>query len=689
MTEVKRLQFDSQGRPKEIDGQLLDFDKNQNAFSNTNQVLKTSDSLSFLKEDETKLENIFENKHWSLYQNDKPLSPLKFSNNKTQEDIVREIVELIKTGKKVILLHGVCGTGKSAIALNISRVLGKASIVVPIKSLQKQYEEDYMGEKYLLKPNGKKLKIAMITGRDNHDSIIVPGVSCADPNLPDTIKLTEKNYPKLKEYYLENPFISNTAVPEPKDMRRISIAPTNPYWSPILPATVELNNLKDAKKRKYIGMYGDEFVFYHRKPGCSYYDQYLSYFDSDVIIFNSAKYLTEISMRRKPQTDVEIIDEADEFLDGLSNQIKLNLTRLASALRLIVPDSSSAKDSIKKILDLLELEERNKKALGIATDKIYQINETKLAEILKIFSSDIELGSEITIDETNYANQALEAAKNFIDSIEDTYVSYNKEDDFLYATLVTTDLAKKFKSIVDGSNAMILMSGTLHSKEVMKHIFGIEDYSVVEAETLNQGSIEISRTGTEFDCKYSNFQSERFSRGDYLMSLDKIVKKSKRPTLIHVNAFKDLPSSSEIFEFGLTDLISQENLRDLQYEDKIGERILKFKSGNSNILFTTKCSRGIDFPGETCNSVIFTKYPNPNIQGTFWKILNKTHPNHFWEFYKDKARREFLQRIYRALRSKDDHVCILSPDIRVLNAVRELQLKADKLFDLKNYSLIL
>jgi Rad3-related DNA helicase len=49
------------------------------------------------------------------------------------------------------------------------------------------------------------------------------------------------------------------------------------------------------------------------------------------------------------------------------------------------------------------------------------------------------------------------------------------------------------------------------------------------------------------------------------------------------------------------------------------------------------------------------------------------HPEFFWDFYRDKARREFLQRIYRALRSKDDHVYILSPDTRVLDAVREMQ----------------
>ena len=674
MEVMKRIRFDSQGKPKEVDGQLLELIEKNN--SKENHELKTSKSLSFLKEEESGIENIFERDYWSLYEKNNSLSPLKFSNGKTQEDIVKEIVDLIKTGKKVIFLHGVCGTGKSAIALNIARSLGKASIVVPIKSLQKQYEEDYMGDKFLLKPNGKKLKIAMITGRNNHDSIIFPGVSCADPNLPDTIKITEKNYSKIREYYLENPLISNSNAPDIKNIRRISIAPTNPHWSPILPASIEIDSLKNAKKHRYKGMYGKEFIFYHRKPGCSYYDQYLSYLDSDVIIFNSAKYLAEISMERKPETEVEIIDEADEFLDNLSNQIQLNLTRLSSALKLIIPDSYAVEKSIKKIIELIDLEEKNKRALGVVEDKVYQIKETKLAEILKIFSSDTELEVEIAIDETNYSNQALEASKNFIDSIEDTYVSFNKEDESLFATLVTTNLAKKFKKIIDGNKVLVLMSGTLHSKEVLKHLFGIEDYSIVEAETLNQGSIEIFKTGMEFDCKYSNFQSEGFSREDYLRSLDRAVKKSKRPTLIHVNAFKDLPSSSEIFELELTELISQENLRELQYEDKIGERILKFKSGVSEILFTTKCSRGIDFPGETCNSIVFTKYPNPNINGTFWKILGKTHPDYFWEFYKDKARREFLQRIYRALRSKEDHVCVLSPDIRVLDAVRVLQLKA-------------
>ena len=674
MAEVKRIEFDSQGKPIKLDKQLLEFVENKN---NSKEVygLKTSKELSFLKENEPVFEDIFNDQYWSLYKDKKPLEPLQFSNGKTQRDVVKEIIDLINSGKKIILLHGVCGTGKSAIALNIARALGKTSIVVPIKSLQKQYEEDYMNNMYLLKPNGKKLKIAMITGRENHDSIIIPGVPCSDPNLPDTIKMVDKNYQKLKDFYLENPYINSTSMPETKSLKRISIAPANPHWSPILPSSIELNHFKDAKKKKYKAMHGKEFIFYYRKPGCSYYDQYLSYLDSDVIIFNSAKYLAEVSIGRKPQTEVEIIDEADEFLDNLSNQARINLTRLSSALKLIFPDTHDTKRLIKEIQNLIVLEEKNKKALGIIEDKIYHINETKIGEILKILSSNLELESEITLDETNYANRVLEAAKDFIDSIDDTYVSFSKEEDSLFATIVTTNLAKKFKKITDGSKAIVLMSGTIHSKNVLKHLFGIEDYSIVKAETINQGAIEIIKTGTEFDCKYSNFKSKKFTRKDYLESLLRAVEKSKKPTLAHVNAFSDLPLEEEIKELKLSILTSKESLRELQDDDKLGKRVLDFKSGFSQILFTTKCSRGIDFPGNTCNSIIFTKYPNPNVQGTFWKILQKTHPEHYWEFYQDKANREFLQRIYRALRSKEDHVYILSPDIRVLNAVRELQLK--------------
>ncbi|MDO8508624.1 MAG: helicase C-terminal domain-containing protein [Nanoarchaeota archaeon] len=618
-------------------------------------------------------DKINDSQYWSLYKNGKSLEPLKFSNGKSQEDIVKEVIELIKGGNKIIFLHGMCGTGKSAIALNIARVLGKASIVVPVKNLQKQYEQDYMGSMNVYKTNQQKLKIAMITGRENHDSVFVEGVNCADPFLPDTIQINEKNYDKIKEYYGLNPLVKSKTIENIKDLKRISIAPANPYWSPIITADYELH-LKDATKKRYVGLNNKDFIFYHRKKGCSYYDQYQAYIDADIIIFNSAKYKIEVALDRKPQTEVDIIDEADEFLDSFSNQIELNLTRLGNSLKHLIVEDESVRELIDNIVELVKLEERNKGALGIDENKVFHISETQIEKILDVFAKHRELEAEIVVDEANYANRAVEASRHFADFLGDTYVTFRKFEENLYANLVTTNLSKNIAEILNKNKSFVFMSGTLHSEKVLKNIFGIENYKTVEAEVLHQGEVDILRTGKEFDCSYKNFSSKKYTREDYLKALSLCVEKAEKPMLVQVNAFEDLPSSIEIGKYGIYGLMAREELLREQNEDRNGETILRFKKKTTNKLYSTKCTRGVDFPGDICKSVVFTKYPNPNVQGSFWKILEKTHPKYFWDFYKDKARREFLQRLYRALRSKDDHVFVLSPDMRVLDAVRELQL---------------
>ncbi len=571
----------------------------------------------------------------------------------------------------------------SAIALNIARVLGKASIVVPVKGLQRQYEEDYTDKKYVLRKNGQKMKIAMITGRDNHDSIIKPGSSCADPLLPDTIKLTDKNYEQIKDYYSQNPYMKNKDLPEVKKLKRIAIAPANPYWSPILPDTFEFAQFKDARKLRYKGLGGKEFIFYHRKQGCSYYDQYLSYIYADVIIFNSAKYKIEVLLDRKPETQVDIIDEADEFLDNFSTQEELNLTRLGTALKSVMPETLEAGQLLDEIIKLIGLEEKNKQALGVDDKKIIPIHETNIAKILKLIRKSPEVEAEIELDENNYANRLLEASKNFSDFLDETYLTFRRYEKDLYVNLVSTNLSKRFHEILDKSNALVLMSGTLHSKEVLRDIYGLKDVKIVEAETSFPGTIEIHRTGKEMDCRYSNMSKIENARSKYLKAFHACIEKATRPILIHVNAFEDLPTEPELMEHALLGLMTRETLRDLQFSDKTGKLISEFKSKKTPFLFTTKCSRGVDFPGDICNSIIFTKYPNPNVQDLFWQLLQKEHPHYYWEFYRDKAKREFLQRIYRAVRSKNDHVYILSPDSRVLDAVREIQ-NSQRLQESKN-----
>ena len=665
---MNRMNFDSQGKLIGVDGKITKREDEEDNGSFSEEELRKTENRVWKKVD-----NSGDTEYWSLYRNGKRLEPLKFSNGKTQEDIVREVVGKIKEGKKIIFLHGMCGTGKSAVALNIARVLGKTSIVVPIKSLQRQYEEDYMKSMQVVKKNKEELRIAMITGRDNHDSIYMPGLPCSDPSLPDTIPLVEKNAKLLREYYKENPLVKHKEIDNIKKLRRISIAPANPYWSPIIPEEYEVQ-LSDAEKKRYLGLRGREFIFYHRKRGCSYYDQYQSYIDADAIIFNSAKYKIEVVLDRKPETKVDIIDEADEFLDSFSSQVELNLTRLSNALKSIMSEDPDVMAVIDTIRELISLEEKNKRALGVNEEQIFPVGDTTIGKIIKLLLKDRNLESEISLDDLSYANKGIEAAKDFVDFLDDTYLTYKKYEDSLFVNLVAANLSKRLNEIIDKGKSFVFMSGTIHSENVLKEIFGIKEYDIVEAETMHQGEIEIVRTGKEFDCSYKNFKNGSANREMYLKALSSSLEKAKKPLLVHVNAFEDLPSLDELNKYNIKNVLPREKLSDLQFNDKTGKLISSFKKKLSDSLYSTKCSRGIDFPGDICNSMIFTKYPNPNVQGTFWKVLERTHSKYYWDFYKDKARREFLQRIYRALRSKDDHVYILSPDARVLDAVRTIQI---------------
>ena len=590
---------------------------------------------------------------FNLYDGEKKLSPLVFSNNKSQEDIVNEVVSHISNGRKVVFIKGVCGSGKSALALNIAKKLGRASVIVPGKSLQKQYMEDYSRSKYVLKSNHKKLKIKVITGRENHRCLYSSGKTANNFDLPCKIEIKESNYGKIKEYLEENPKVKNDL--ELKDVRRISIAPVCPYWSPVVPGELDLP-LK-ADRKNYESVRGN-YTIYNRKAGCTYYEQFNSYLTNEIIVFNSAKYKLEMAMNRKPKTEVDIIDEADEFLDSFSNSRRVNLNRLSSALNNLFSEDEHNNFIIKKVTELTLQLIKNMDF----SDKIFFLKETLIYPLFRYLLENPNIADNL--DDENYLNSVYESARDFEDFFDETYVLFKKEERGLVVELITTNLEKKFSDLLGKVESLVLMSGTIHSETILKNVFGISNFIVVDAESVSPGEVKLLKTGNEIDCKYDNFSQGRITREQYLNAFEEVIEKAPRPTLIHVNAFEDLPSEKEKDAFGLKLLVTRE--RFAHYHD---DEIEKFKTGAINVLFTTKCARGVDFPDDQCRSIVFTKYPNPNAKNIFWKILAKTHSNYYWDFYKDKAKREFLQKIYRGVRNKNDYVYVLSPDLRVLEAV--------------------
>ncbi len=617
---------------------------------------------------------------------------------KEDETYDLEVPELNNFIANGIIVHN------SAIALNLAKELGKSSIVVPGKNLQRQYKKDYEEEKYVLKKDGSKLRISVITGRNNHLCLFmqeskesIPVIkkevnsklydifegkrqainhqigddeSADNRDLPCKIEIKEKNWDKIKQYLIKNKLVDSSKLTEIKDIRRTSVASICPYWSPVFKSKYEFKGpiFKDVEKKSYMGLNGNEFIFYQRKKGCKFYEQFNSFVDSDVIVFNSQKYKLETVMDRKPLTEVEIIDECDEFLDSFSNQRTINLDRMQNALIQAVKQKEDFDPTIKELFEIIKhLRDSSRIKDASGNGEIIPLKETGLYDLMKIIVDNPETFEEF--DDESYLFSVEEIAKTFSDLTDETYITIEKKDNNLLINLVSVNLAKKFNELVKNNKFIVLMSGTIHSEEVLRNIYGIENFIVLDAEPMGQGKIQIKRTGKENNFKYSNLSNGNASREGYLEALDKCIGEAKRPTLVHINAFTDMPSSLEISEYGLKNLVSRDEIKNMQNEDKEGSLIEEFKTGKKDILFSTRAARGVDFPGKQCNSIVFTKYPNPNVQDTFWRILYKTKPQHYWSFYKDKAKRELWQKVYRGLRFKEDKVEVWSPDERVLDEI--------------------
>jgi Rad3-related DNA helicase len=599
---------------------------------------------------------------WSLYNKKEYLEPFIFSNGKSQLDIAKEVIDAAKKGSKIIFIHGFCGTGKSAVALNIAKELGRTSIVVPVKTLQNQYFEDYTNKLHVKKSNNEILKISILFGRQNFKCTFDENATADNLFLPCTIDVNYKeNERKLFEYAEKNPFVDANNFDSYKKVRRMSVAPACSSWSPVLPVDFEVTMLEDANPTTYEAVSG-KYVYYKRGGNCPYYNQYQSYIDADVIIFNSMKYEIENTIGRKPKTEVEIIDECDEFLDNLGNEKIINLNILQSKLNFF--DSKYKGNKIIPEIYSLVSEMIKKSDKFIENEEIFLLKDTKVKNLMTYFFNHTMVHMIMNDDEDYLFNvySNLESFKSYVD---ETYVvfSRNKREEVI-VKLIMVNLERKLKEFLDKNKVFVMMSGTIHSRRVLENIFGIKNYSIIEAETKEIGKRNKVKTGKEKEFNHIYLKKEG-SREEYLRALSDCISKAKKPALIHVNAFKDLPSNYECNKYHL-EIKSKEDLINEQMNDKTGEIIQKFKNKEIDILYSTKCNRGVDYPGDMCNSIIFTKFPYADRSSLFWRILSKTNKKDADIFYFDKARREIIQRSFRGVRSKDDKVDILSPDMRVL-----------------------
>jgi len=559
---------------------------------------------------------------WNLYREGSLVPPLIYSDGRTQEDVVQEILDMFKEGKRVVFLHGAVGTGKSAIALNlISHFKHGGIVVVPTKVLQKQYADDYCKRnRFKIRSGRGFLRIDEIKGRDNFRCLLKK-CSTSSRELPCTRKLSKRE-------------------------RRIDVAKHCPFFSPIVRARFKeaVENELDCEYESldYTGCDGvKRSVLRRGKKICTYHRQFKAYAESDVIVMNSAMWLTEtLGTGRKPLRDIEVIDECDLFLDSLTFEKSITQFTFKKMRQEVYEYEKECRKKYFQLTSLQEFAEAQKQI-----KKLYQ----RIA--------DVEMDFEKILLKGNYSGVARECdvlfLEEFAELYREVYGSGSETLEFLlqfssvlYAvveneklTFFLPNMKLVMKKLLDRSaDHILMMSATIQSEEVLQNFYGLENFGIVIGEPEFQGELRLMKCGCEEVINAKKWNDEEFKRR-YWSSVRRMIKLATSPTLVQIHAFKYLPP-------------------------QIRESVRKEKSVKvEETTYSTVMTRGVDLRDELCRSIVLLKCPFPDLNSPILQaIKNYVGESVFWQYYHDIMRRNLIQYVGRGLRHMNDWVEMWSPD---------------------------
>ena len=426
----------------------------------------------------------------------KVLPPLLYSNGKTQEDVILEVLEVLDD-EEIVFLKGGVGTGKSVIALHVIDHYGKGIISVPTKKLERQYHEDYCTGNFRIQDESGALDIQHLMGKTNFGCWYDRSHKCGHNSLPCSRRIRAGE-------------------------TRIKIASVCEYWSPVyspVPASKDMY-LRDHDEIDYESITGLK-TFLKAPTPCPYYEQF-DYFTRDNIamIFNSAKWEVETWIGRKPRVPIEIIDEGDAYLDSLSYRTTIS-TRFFTSVK---NEGLVALDRIIRV----------EKAFKLLIGNEGNYEGALKGEILAFVQFFIDvLGGASTsgrvcdrVTKMNLINKYSEVSHAKISS------------GVLTVFIPKPDIT--LRELRDKSGKMVIMSATQHTIDILTDIFKVKNPVIVLAEERFAGMIYIKKTGREMKVTNRSWKSDPFKM-KYWDLLDYIISIAREPILVQVHAFKYLP----------------------------------------------------------------------------------------------------------------------------------------------------
>lgn len=554
----------------------------------------------------------------NFYSGEKKLDPLTYSDGRDQADVLKEVVDTLKTSD-LVWLDGKVGSGKSVLGLRAALELGGGIVSVPTNALSDQYYRDYYrGNKYFLKPNGKRAQISVFKGRgnftcphkeaDGRSTLGSLDLSCRDNHLPCTRELTSD---ETRLDALHDCDWAGTIATQAGD---------DPYRH-------GFDTVLD-----YDSIEGDRRVLLKNPNGeeCPYWSQYRGYANADVLVMNGHKFRIETGIGRIPEKNLVVIDEADHFLDSLTNEVTISDRKIGAILTAIREQldegNSWGNASERELRDLLEevgglrIELKNGRKDPLKAAKLF-------ADMLK------ELGP----DPNSIAGNLLWDLENLLEYDGEIEFEADLEHSMNpRVTFFVPDPSLILNSILDRLDTTVLfMSATKPTKYVLNEVFGI-DPPIVKGETAFPGTLVQRRTGRETTVTASKYSDPSFQQ-NYERTRNTVFTRMQKPGFVPVHAYKYGPD-------GL-----REALKDRDAVEQKG------------VTFSTTMDRGSDL--DHMNSVAVLKYPLPNIGDPYLQALRKRlGDDKFWKYVDDQARRELIQQVGRVTRTPDTIVEFWSPD---------------------------
>jgi hypothetical protein len=541
---------------------------------------------------------------------------LIYDNGKDQENVVNEVLEALDKND-VVFLQGGVGTGKSIIALHLISHFRKGIIAVPTKVLEDQYVLDYCSpaSNYILQEKGR-LNVNNLRGRTNF--------RC--PNPPKSVRNRYVN-------------CGNSGLPCTKkpgrDETRLSLGIQCKYWSPVIPAENPPPILEKTRKLfAYESIGGMKFYCESETP-CPYYVQFRHFVTSGAIIMNSAKWEAETWLQRKPRVHLEVIDEGDDFLDGLAYKTTFDLRTLQSIERgeILTPQEYSTLE-----VEFMKIINENKH------NKEYELaHKRNILSFIKFIYDLLEEAESSTLMGLQYKFGIIVTYKDF------AWVHVNNTKTSKGLTFYLPRMDITLKELRKRSGKLVFMSATSHNDENFRNIFGVKPRRVY-AQEVNPGQIYAMKPKEYSLLKVNNsyWKDDEF-REYYWEILEDQINQAERPCYVLVHALRYLPKKLQPSK---EERFSQYWIR----EDLDGVR------------FSTKMDRGKDLKGDLCRSLVLLKYPIPYLGDVVLRTMRKELGEEiFWEYIIDMANRELLQQCGRAVRNKDDWCKVYSPDLNIIH----------------------